>query len=79
MTHTFKLARRTARFRAPMFVGLLALAFGACDSANNVTNPSTEGLSDPTVAADSLAPLDSSAVEGSLADSLAREDSLAQA
>lgn len=38
-----------------MFVGLLALAFGACDSANNVTNPSTEGLGDPIVAADSLA------------------------
>ncbi len=62
-----------------MFVGLLALAFGACDSANNVTNPSTEGLSDPIVAADSLAPLDTAASDASVEDSLAREDSLAQA
>jgi hypothetical protein len=79
MTHTFKLARRTARFRAGMFVGLLALTFGACDSADNLTNPSTEGLSDPIVAADPAAPLDLTAEEAALEDSLAREDSIAAA
>ena len=79
MTHTFKLARRTARFRASMFGGLVALTIGACDSADRLTNPSTDGLADPTIAADSVAPLDSVAVETSLEDSLAREDSLALA
>lgn len=80
MTHTFKLARRTARFRASMFGGLvLALSLGACDSANRLTDTSTDGLTDPTIAADSVAPLDSLAVEASLEDSLAREDSLALA
>ncbi|MEO7138268.1 MAG: hypothetical protein ABI037_11170 [Gemmatimonadales bacterium] len=79
MTHTFKLARRTARFRAWMFGGLLALALGACDNANRLTDVSTDGLTDPTAAADSLAPLDTAASDASVEDSLAREDSLAQA
>jgi len=84
MTHTFKLARRTARFRAWMFGGLLALALGACDNANRLTDVSTDGLTDPTGAAepvatgDSGAPVDSIAVESSLEDSLAIQDSVAQ-
>jgi hypothetical protein len=37
MTHTFKLAKRTARLRAPLLV-LLTLVFGACDSADRLTS-----------------------------------------
>ena len=77
MTHTFKLARRAARFRAPLFVTLLALTFGACDSANRLTNNSTDALSDPTAASGPAA--DSASADAILADSLAIEDSLAAA
>jgi hypothetical protein len=45
MTHTFKLAKRTARLRAPLLV-LLTLVFGACDSADRLTS-NTPG--DPAV------------------------------
>jgi hypothetical protein len=45
MTHTFKLAKRTARLRAPLLV-LLTLVFGACDSADRLTSNTP---ADPTV------------------------------
>lgn len=79
MTHTFKLARRTARFRAPLFATLLAFAFGACDNADRLTSTSTDGATDPVAAADPVAPLDSATAEAILEDSLAIEDSLALA
>lgn len=79
MTHTFKLARRTARFRAPLFATLLAFAFGACDNADRLTSTSADGVTDPVAAADPVAPLDSATADAILEDSLAREDSLALA
>ena len=69
MTHTFKLARRAARFRTQALLTLLALTFGACDSANRLTNNSSDALSDPTAVSG----------PGALEDSLAIEDSLAAA
>ena len=79
MTHTFKLARRTARFRAQALLTLLALTFGACDGADQLTNNNTDGLGDPIVAANPLASADSATIEALLEDSLAVEDSLASA
>src|SRR5688500_12238545 len=85
MTHTFKLARRAARFRAPLLVTLLALAFGACDSTDRLTNTTADEVTDPVALADpaaptDAAPTDSEAVEdAALEDSLAVEDSLATA
>jgi hypothetical protein len=45
MTHIFELANRTGRLRAPLLV-LLTLAFGACDSADRLSNTTVE---DPTI------------------------------
>jgi len=46
MTHSFQLARRTARFRVSVLATLLALGLGACD-ADEVTNSSDEQLPTP--------------------------------
>ena len=82
MTHTFKLARRAARFRTAVFLTCLALTFGAC-STDRLTNSSTDGLDNPIAASDPApsepAPLDSVSADSILEDSLAIEDSLATA
>jgi hypothetical protein len=52
MTHTFKLAKRTARLRAPLLV-LLTLSFAACDSADRLTNNTAADPSVPVAAAPS--------------------------
>ena len=62
-----------------MFGGVVALALGGCDSADRLTNATTDGLTDPAAAADPLASSDSATVETILEDSLAVEDSLALA
>jgi hypothetical protein len=51
MTHTFKLARRTARFRTYVVPTLLAFAIAACD-ADELTNATNEDLSSPIALAD---------------------------
>ncbi|MGH7508210.1 MAG: hypothetical protein ACREMZ_01915 [Gemmatimonadales bacterium] len=51
MTHTFKLARRAARFRAPFFATSLALFFGGCDTAD-LTDPTAS--TDPVTAPEEL-------------------------
>lgn len=56
MTHTFKLARRAARFRAPVLATLLALALGACD-ADELTNTTSDDLSSPVELADPAEPV----------------------
>jgi hypothetical protein len=76
MTHTLKLARRAARFRAPALLTLLALTFGACDNADRLTNNTTDELGEPVAPAASA---DSATIETLLEDSLAVEDSLALA
>ena len=77
MTHTFKLARRAARFRTPFFLALLALTFGACGT-DRLTDTPTDGISDPIAASDPAVPGSGSA-DAILEDSLAIEDSLAAA
>jgi hypothetical protein len=47
MTHRFKLAWRAARLRAP-FVALLALGFAACDSAEQLTDTTSEEPAAPS-------------------------------
>lgn len=73
MTHTLKLARRAARFRAPMLITFLALTFAACDNADKLTNTIGAEATNPTVVANTPT------AEMSLEDSLAVEDSLAMA
>lgn len=55
MTHTFKLARRTARLR-PLLLATIALGFGACDNSEP-TNPTADE-------ADPIASIDAAAEEG---------------
>lgn len=69
MTHTFKLAKRTARLRAPLLV-LLTLAFGACDSADRLSNTTVE---DPTVPV-AAAPTAEADTTLALADTLGATD-----
>jgi hypothetical protein len=75
MTHTFKLARRAARLRAPLLVTLLALTFGACDSADRLTDTTAGDFADPTTIADPAAP--ATTEDAALADSLAQLDAAA--
>lgn len=56
MTHTFKLSRRAARFRAPMLATLLAFALGACD-ADELTNTASADPSNPVGLADAAEPV----------------------
>jgi hypothetical protein len=56
MTHTFKLARRTARFRAPILATCLALALGACD-ADELTNTTSADPSSPVELTDAAEPI----------------------
>jgi hypothetical protein len=56
MNYTFKLARRAARFRAPMLATILAFAFGACDS-DELTNTTSDDLSTPGELADPAEPV----------------------
>ena len=72
-TRTFRLARRAARFRAPLLITLLALPYGACDSAEKLTNTNSAETTDPTALADTPT------ADASLEDSLAVEDSIALA
>jgi hypothetical protein len=52
MTHTFKLARRTARFRAPLAALLLLPFFGACDTEHATSlAPESAAPSEPVVPA----------------------------
>ncbi len=74
MTHTFRLPRRAARFRAPILLTLTALAFGACNSDRlSPPDPST----DTPISATDPALADSAAAEARLEDSLATQDALA--
>lgn len=73
MTHTFKPARRAARFRAPLLITFLALTFGACNTADKMSNTTSTEPTDPTIL--TATPT----AEASLEDSLAVEDSLALA
>ncbi|HEV7365585.1 MAG TPA: hypothetical protein VGN76_07035 [Gemmatimonadales bacterium] len=76
MTHTFKLARRTARLRTPFLLTLAALAFGACNSDRlSPGDPNT--VTDAPISAADPALADSAAAEARLADSLAAQDALA--
>ena len=75
MTHTFKLARRAARFRTPSLLTLTALAFGACNS-DKLAPDAVSGPDTPIATADP-ALADSAAAEARLADSLATQDALA--
>jgi hypothetical protein len=77
MTHTFKLARRAARFRAPLLVTMLALAFGACDNADRLTNSTGSDITDPSTLADPAAPAATADADLRLADSLAQLDAAA--
>jgi hypothetical protein len=71
MTHISKLANCTDRLRAPLLV-LLTLAFGACDTADRMSNTTVE---DPTVpAAATPAPTDESDTTLALADTLGATD-----
>jgi hypothetical protein len=69
MTHTFKLAKRTARLRAPLLV-LLTLAFGACDTADRLSNTTVQ---DPTVPV-AAAPTAEADTTLALADTLGATD-----
>jgi hypothetical protein len=74
MTHTFRLPRRAARFRAPILLTLTALAFGACNS-DRLSPP--DASTDTPIAATDPALADSAAAEARLEDSLATQDALA--
>jgi hypothetical protein len=71
MTHMFTLAKRPARLRAPLLV-LLTLAFGACDSAERLSNTTVE---DPTTTPVAAAPVDAETdTTLALADTLGATD-----
>ena len=56
MTQIFNLARRAARFRAPLLASMLALALGACD-ADELTNSTSEVVPTSVDLADPAAPV----------------------
>jgi hypothetical protein len=54
MTHTSKLARRTARLRA-LFLAAVAFAFTACGNSEPITSTSADNATDPDVPVDAEA------------------------